>query len=145
MGARTFTEPMGDETSAMTPGAFIRRHLDPSARVLREGSATAFYDPPNVAYHTTWDASPLGDAIEAAGGDPAGAIDRLRAQGFTHVLMDFDELDRLIGEGWYDPRVTLADAAEIARAGTIMRSWSNSTGLGTHLIALTFEGSATDP
>lgn len=72
----------------------------------------------HVIYHTTWDRSLLGDAIDAArmaadqrGGaaspiDPADITRFLRENGIGHVLVNYAELARLIDKDrYYDPRV----------------------------------------
>lgn len=64
--------------------------------------------PMRVYYHTTWDASPLGDAIAAAPDDPAAWSAWMRARGIGFVLVNYGELGRLIERDHnFDPRVTL--------------------------------------
>jgi hypothetical protein len=61
-----------------------------------------------VVYHTTWDTSPLGDAIRASPDDPAAWTRDLRERGIGLVLINFDELARLIDrDQYFDPAVTL--------------------------------------
>lgn len=81
----------------------------PGEVVYLLGEARAFFVRPPVVYHTTWDASPLGDAIESAPEAGPNAWTRsLREQGIGMVVVSEPELARLIGkDGWYDPRVTL--------------------------------------
>lgn len=95
-----------------------------------------------IIYHTTWDRSLLGDAIDAAGATTEGdqptappkpeAITRaLRDRGLRYVLVDYGELARLINKDrYYDPRVTveqviawLGDPTSRARS---VRRWSQS-------------------
>jgi hypothetical protein len=65
--------------------------------------------PLKVHYHTTWDASLLGDAIAAAPDDPSAWSAWMRARGIGYVLVNYSELGRLIEKDHnYDPRVTLA-------------------------------------
>ncbi len=60
-----------------------------------------------VVYHTTWDASPLGSAMAAAPGDPRAWSLWLREMGVRYVLVNFDELARLVTrDRYYDSRVT---------------------------------------
>jgi hypothetical protein len=61
-----------------------------------------------VVYHVTWDASPLGRAMERSPDTPAAWSKSLRDDlGCRYVLVNFDELDRLIRRWrYYDPRVT---------------------------------------
>lgn len=64
--------------------------------------------PMKVYYHTTWDASPLGDAIAAAPDDPGAWSAWMRARGIGYVLVNYGELGRLIEHDHnFDPRVTL--------------------------------------
>lgn len=80
----------------------------PGEVVYLLGEARAFFVRPPVVYHTTWDASPLGDAIESAPEAGPNAWTRhLREQGIGMVVVSEPELARLIGkDAWYDPRVT---------------------------------------
>lgn len=90
-------------------------HLLPEGAVLvLVGDATPLYLRPEVRYSTTWDASPLGDALEAAGGDVDAAAGMLRDAGVTHLLVNLAEVDRLTGDGWHDPRITPDDALLLA-------------------------------
>lgn len=64
--------------------------------------------PMKVYYHTTWDASPLGDAIAGSPADPAAWSAWMRARGIGYVLVNYGELGRLIEHDHnFDPRVTL--------------------------------------
>ncbi len=64
--------------------------------------------PMKVYYHTTWDASPLGDAIAAAPNHPAAWSAWMRSRGIGYVLVNYGELGRLIERDHnFDPRVTL--------------------------------------
>lgn len=72
------------------------------------GDSTPFYFAAPVLYHSTWDASPLGEAVRAWPDDPHAWVRALRGRGVTHVLVNAKELHRLVDEdGWYDPDVTL--------------------------------------
>lgn len=75
------------------------------------GNSTPLYLPGPLIYHTTWDASPLGDAIRATPGeakDKANAWSaELRDRGIDAVLITPSEIDRLAETKWYDPAVTL--------------------------------------
>jgi hypothetical protein len=96
------------------PAATIARALPEKSRVLLVGDAAAFYlagawgaGGPEAVWHTTWDASPLGDAIRETGGQgPEAWAAWLKGRGFTHVLFNFTELTRYQRAGWYDPEVT---------------------------------------
>ncbi len=73
-------------------------------RIYAEGFAAAFYVQPTITYHTVWDASPLGALIDEHGA--AGAIDRLREAGYTHLLIDYQMLNLWWSNDnyGYDPR-----------------------------------------
>ncbi|MBL0870316.1 MAG: hypothetical protein IBJ18_07060 [Phycisphaerales bacterium] len=77
------------------------------------GKATTLYFDEPVAYHTTWDARALGDAMEKFPDSPEAWSKAIRDEGqrqinkqIVYVIVDFLELNRLRASGWYDPRVT---------------------------------------
>lgn len=77
------------------------------------GKATTLYFDEPVAYHTTWDARALGDAMEKFPDNPEAWSKAIRDEGqrqinkqIVYVIVDFRELNRLRASGWYDPRVT---------------------------------------
>jgi len=105
-------------TSALAAPA--RRTASPSAPgppslVYLLGDSTPLYFRVPALYHTTWDASPLGEALRAGGGDSARAAAILRDRGVTHLLINPGELARLTADGWYDPLVTPAVAEAFVR------------------------------
>lgn len=60
-----------------------------------------------VVYHTTWDASPLGAAIRAHPDDPRAWTEAIGDLGVGYVLVNFDELLRLVVQSkYYDASVT---------------------------------------
>jgi hypothetical protein len=115
-------------------------------RLYMLGGATPMYFIGDVVYHTTWDTSPLGEAVRAYGDDPAAWTRAIREEGITHVLIDLREIGRLgmsgdvdaHGErrGWYDPDVTTKRAIAWGGALTPVRVWEEQ-GLG--LFALPVE------
>lgn len=99
--------------AALGPVQFTNLTLQPGDSVMLLGLATPLYWQWPTAYHTTWDARSMCDAIEARPDDPAmwtAALQRdAKAQlghNVTHVLIDFSELQRLQLSGWYDKRLT---------------------------------------
>ncbi|MBY0311569.1 MAG: hypothetical protein K2W85_05835 [Phycisphaerales bacterium] len=83
-----------------------------------------------VVYHTTWDRSPLGDAIAASPDEPKTWSLALRSLGVRHVLVNFDELGRLTSrDRYYDPRVRVEDVARWLASPTSglrrVRDWRN--------------------
>lgn len=106
---------LGPETlaAAMSGGSIPSAEAVGSVYLL--GDATPLYylgatggTDAGVIYHTTWDRSPLGDAIRARPDDPAAWSAALRARGITFVLVNLDELARLIAKDRnFDPDVTI--------------------------------------
>ncbi len=95
------------------PAQFVNLNLQPGDGVMLLSLATPLYWHWPTAYHTTWDARSMCDAIQARPDDPAmwtAALQRdAKAQigrTVTHVLIDFNELARLQAAGWYDKRLT---------------------------------------
>lgn len=84
-----------------------------------------------VDYHTTWDRSPLGEAIGAAPDEPVAWTRWMRGHGYGFVLVNYAELMRLIEKDRnFDPRVTLEAVDRWLRAGrgpqrglTSLRRW----------------------
>jgi len=74
--------------------------------VLLIGDSTPLYFGPGVAYHTTYDASPLGDLMREHPDNPAAWSDGLRGRGIGWLLVNDSELRRLHASGWYDTLVT---------------------------------------
>jgi len=118
------------------PAAFANLSL-PGSTIYLLGDSTPFYFQGLVLYHTTWDRSPLGDALELHGGELGAALTELRDQGVTHVLVNLDEYARLTRDKWYDPRISPEIVQRvIAEGGSPIRSWNGSGPLGTILIEL---------
>jgi 4-amino-4-deoxy-L-arabinose transferase-like glycosyltransferase len=90
--------------------------LPPASRVYAEAWATPLYVQTPLAYHTVWDASPLGAAMSKGGA--TGALRWLRREGFTHVVIDWSMLRLWTGPNnyGYDPRVSPSGLAEMAQA-----------------------------
>ena len=88
-----------------------------------------------VIYHTTWDRSPMGDAIDADPDRHSAWSAHLRSLGITHVLINLDELSRLAErDAYFDPRVTLARvgawASDPASGLTRVRDWTRQDAQG---------------
>lgn len=98
--------------------------LPPPGGVYLLGDATPMYFAVPALYHTTWDRSPLGEAIREAPGEPAAWTAALRSAGVRLVLVNFAELERLHRSGWYDPAVTPEAVRDWLRAeGRVVHSW----------------------
>lgn len=138
------------------PGARAAAGLDGrfgarGPRVLLVGDATPLYylgatgrADAGVVYHTTWDRSPIGEAIRAGGENPAAWTAALRAQGFDFVLINLSELSRLTErDRYFDPEVTMPRIVRwLSDPGAgCVRVWAwESPGGGQHLVRL--EGGA---
>ncbi len=70
--------------------------LPAAARVLFVGEARGFGFPRRFVAPSQHDVSPLRAVLETSSG-PGEACERLRREGFTHILVNWGELDRLAG------------------------------------------------
>jgi hypothetical protein len=118
---------------------FILRDLPDDARVLLVGIADPFHlgvgrdgDPTRLGHTTVWTRGPLERAFAAASAvsssqDVAGverapdriaaaALDALRAEGFTHVLVAPTMLEIWRTSGWLDPELTPERIAALTAA-----------------------------
>ncbi len=50
----------------------------------------------------------------------------LRERGFTHLLINFAELDRLKRSGFLDPKLDVERVARIARSQALVRAWDQT-------------------
>ncbi len=121
---------LGLARSVLRPAA-----TETSRLVYLLGDSTPLYFRVPTLHHTTWDASPLGDALRQSGGDKARAAALLRERGVTHILINPSEIARLTADGWYDPLVTPAVAEDFVR-GHGRELWRSSTGNGVRLLEL---------
>jgi len=94
-------EDSGDEQ--IGPVAFINDRLPEGSTVLVAGDAAVLYIQRPFVYATTWDTSPLAEAMRADERVPGAGIGLLNELGITHVSIDLGELDRLALSGWSDP------------------------------------------
>ena len=125
------------ELRADASRAFILRDLPDDARVLLVGIADPFHlgvgrdgDPTRLGHTTVWTRGPLERAFAAAvprspndaevGPDPdriaTAALDALRAEGFTHVLVAPTMLEIWRTSGWLDPELTPERIAALTAA-----------------------------
>lgn len=97
---------------------WVNQHLEPQHRLLVIGDAAVFdYEIP-LAYSTTFDRSPLVEIIER----PATEWRRaLREAGFSHLLVHWEEIERLRSTYGFDDRITPALFESLERAGAIER------------------------
>jgi len=106
-----------NQTLAMGPGVLAQEGLrlgdsalvKPGETLYLLGDSTPFYMPGPLVYHTTWDASPLGDAVRSTKDGENAPFEwsgKLLDRGIGAVLINFSELGRLIESKWYDPAIT---------------------------------------
>lgn len=106
-----------NQTLAMGPGVLAQESLrlgdsalvKPGETLYLLGDSTPFYMPGPLVYHTTWDASPLGDAVRSTKDGENAPFEwsgKLLDRGIGAVLINFSELGRLIESKWYDPAIT---------------------------------------
>ena len=84
----------GLPASVLLEGERINLNLTEDARPMLVGRAPAFYMPSGTLYATVFDSHPLAEMIEA-GLSPADAMERLKAMGVTHVIVNWSEIIRL--------------------------------------------------
>lgn len=114
------------------PEAFVNLALPPGETVYLLGDSTPLYFTVPTLYHSTWDRSPLGEAMRRHPGDPGAWTRELRERGVRFVLFNPSEIERLHRSGaggpggsWYDPLVTTeAAAAWLSGEGRLVRRWS---------------------
>jgi hypothetical protein len=121
--------PDADKTSEQLVNTLFGK----GERVLLVGDATPlFYDASKVGYSTTWDTNPLAELL-AGEGEDAKVVAGLRGRGFTHVLVNFAELDRLGRSKFLDPRLEIERIARLVRSQELVRAWD---GTGQVLVRL---------
>ncbi len=123
-------QELGGEAGESLRASFVDVYLnlDDRAReglVYLLGDSTPFYLQVPALYHTTYDASPLGDLMRQFPGDRGAWAAGLKASGVTHVLVDYTELVRLCTEfHWYDPAVTPEGVAGFMQDyGRVIKGW----------------------
>jgi hypothetical protein len=97
--------------AASTP-VVVNHLLPPDARLVGVGFATPFYLRRPIATATVFDRGPFERVAEAAPDDARSWGASLRAQGFTHALVDPTMLERWAASGWLAP--VLADGGWLA-------------------------------
>lgn len=101
-------EPLPRETERQLVAAnstvYLNLRTRPEQGLYLLGDATPFYILRPVLWHTTWDTSPLGEAMRAHPGDENAWAQALIDRGISLVLVNYSELDRLVNtDHWYDP------------------------------------------
>ncbi|MEQ8770736.1 MAG: hypothetical protein RIB60_09550 [Phycisphaerales bacterium] len=98
--------PESEMVGRIRPWAWVNANLPDDMTLYLVGDAAAFLYERDVLVNSTYDAWPVGDAIELDPGDPLAWTRTLRDSGVDAVLISFGEIDRLERSGWIDPRVT---------------------------------------
>lgn len=123
-----FASATGEQRTAFladaTPEVFVNLGLPPDMVVYLLGDGTPLHFRPPLLHHTTWDRSPLGEAMRHHPGEPAAWSAELQSRGVGFVLLNLAELHRLRSSGWYDPLVTPQTAGDwLEEAGVRLREW----------------------
>jgi hypothetical protein len=153
--ARDFAQlSAGEQQKALLslpPAPYINFSFAPDDAVYFLGIATPLYflpagGVPAVVYHTTWDRSPLGDAMRAHPDDPKAWTAAIRGSRngapVEFVLADFDELARLASrtdqrDSWFDPDVTPERLRRwLAQECEVVRAWTDGASGGIYLFHL---------
>ncbi len=117
--------PVGASASWIYEGAVpgyeyfrvINRELPEDAKILLVGDARAFYSLRRVDYCVVFNRSPLVEAVRAARG-PGDVMNWLKTTGYTHVLVNWAEIDRLARSRYGFPRgITPRLLEELEAAG----------------------------
>ncbi|MBX3317753.1 MAG: hypothetical protein KF902_12925 [Phycisphaeraceae bacterium] len=124
----------------ISPSGFINLALTSEDRLAPRvlyllGDSTPLYFPTPLLYHTTYDASPLGELMAIYPNTPDEWARTLWDMGIRYVLLNVAELDRLRNRsGWYDPRVTPEAAKSFLDShADLLRAWPAS-GQGLYLL-----------
>jgi hypothetical protein len=110
------------ELGAVWPEVQVNHLLPDGSLVLLVGEAAPFYYRlERIRYQTTWDRGPLSAAMAASPDDPAAWMEHLRRNGFTHMLVRPEMLERWTEAGWGDPALTADAVLSAARAHATLR------------------------
>ena len=104
--------------------------LQPDTRTLLVADAARLiYIRRPFVYNSAFDANPLGKLIRKHDGNPAAVTSALRAAGFTHVWLHWQELDRLRSTYGFDQSITQEQLKHLIDSGRWHRKWAHPTGL----------------
>jgi hypothetical protein len=88
------------------PAVAMNYLLPDHATILSIGFATPFYVRSNIVYHTTWDRGTLAQLMREYPDDQRAWADHLRADGFTHLVVNENMLRIWERAGWNDLLLT---------------------------------------
>jgi len=130
---RTATESERREFLASChPTAFANLALPPGEGLALIGGAAPLYFTRPVMYATTWDSTPLAQAMSQHPNDPAEWSAALRRAGATYALVEVPELERLRRSGTLDPALEPARVTRwLEQQTTLIRSWPQA---GVYLV-----------
>ena len=102
--------------------------LDTRTLLVADAARLIYIRRPFV-YNSAFDANPLGELIRKHDGSPPAITAALRAAGFTHIWVHWQELDRLRSTYGFDESVTPEQLKHLIEAGRWQRKWAHATGL----------------
>jgi hypothetical protein len=106
-------------TQGQLPGfefiGFVNQELPPDARLLLIGEARPFYLAHAADYHTVFNHHPLAEIAET--GSPLEIINWLRETRYTHLLVNWAEVQRLRATYGFSEAITPEMFASLERAG----------------------------
>lgn len=98
---------------------YVNQKLPSDAKILLVGEARAFYFQRDVDYCVAFNRNPFFVAARAAK-SPADLLRWLRARGYTHVLVNWSEIDRIASTYGFSPPMTRDQLTDIfARLSTV--------------------------
>ena len=95
--------------------AAVNHELATNAKVLVVGDARAFYFQRQVDYCVVFNQSPFVDVVETS--DREGVMHWLRDRGYTHVLVHWNEINRLARTYGFSSKITPELFDRLTRAG----------------------------
>lgn len=113
-----------------SPQQVVNLILTPSDRVLLLGdTAPLYFDPQRISYATTWDKNPFVTTLGVAASQtptlppPDKWSTELKRVGYTHILINFAELNRLQVSGFVDPSLNPKQIAAWAQSMEVVQAW----------------------
>ena len=97
---------------------YVNTVLPGKSHILMVGDATSFYWTRRTSYNTVFNINPLAQQVRV-GLSPRQIIDWMTSQGFTHVYVDFFEINRLANTYGYPPEITPRLFAHLEQAGLV--------------------------
>ncbi len=120
-----------DETDRRTilesaePAFVINFALLRDSKTLLVGDAAPFYYVGGHSYQTTWDRGPLSETLRQTD-DATEVFARLRAAGYTYILINFAMLERWAEAGWNDPLLTPQNILRLFDGNApLIQAWEN--------------------